>query len=31
LTECGFNKIMASSYDTDEKIEEAGRLWLVCS
>jgi ubiquinone/menaquinone biosynthesis C-methylase UbiE len=31
LTKNGFERIMASPYDLDEKIEEAGRLWFVCS
>ncbi len=31
LTKCGFKKVMVSPYDLDEKIEKAGRLWLVCS
>jgi SAM-dependent methyltransferase len=31
LAKSGFGKIMASPYDLDEKIEEAGRIWFVCS
>jgi SAM-dependent methyltransferase len=30
LVKSGFEKIMASPYDIDEKIEKARRLWFVC-
>ena len=31
LTEAGFSKVLVSSYNTDEELEEASRLWFVCS
>lgn len=31
LSNAGFEKILASSYNPAESIEEASRLWLVCS
>jgi SAM-dependent methyltransferase len=30
LAKSGFEKIIASPYDPNEKIEEAGRIWFVC-
>lgn len=31
LTEVGFLKVLVSSYNPDEELEEASRLWFVCS
>jgi SAM-dependent methyltransferase len=30
LYRCGFKRILASPYDLDEEIDQAGRLWFVC-
>lgn len=31
LTRSGFSKILASSFDPNEELEDASRLWFVCS
>ncbi|MEE9555082.1 MAG: class I SAM-dependent methyltransferase [candidate division Zixibacteria bacterium] len=31
LTDAGFSKVLVSSYNPDEELEEASRLWFVCS
>ena len=31
LTDAGFSKVLVSSYNPDEELEEATRLWFVCS